>query len=230
MLVALTACAAGEGPPKPSITSTPAGVDDPTSGGDDTSDASTTGGSDIDETTGSIDETTTSADPSSPVTTDPSEESSGGDDESSSGDPPEPTCDLMQQCQGAQSIGGLPGDESGAPITETGTAPIWLEVQVSEQSSSIDGDPMELTIRLDSVGGDFDLDAYLGPTAGLTGCGGTLQSSTQSGGPDAVSFEWGETGTFANNADDGAFVAIWIYPKNNVCTPGASWTLTATGG
>lgn len=239
-MLGMLGCAGGEGPPKPSITSTPAGVDDPTGPSDssdptdsgdptDETDAtasdSTTGGMNVDETTGDIDpHTTAPVDPSSTAA-----DMSDGSSDESSGDPV-PSCDLAQICQNAELLGGLPGDESGPPLTATGTEPIWFEFQVSEQNSGIAGAPMNVTVRLDSVGGDFDLNAYLGMRGGTTGCSGLQQSSTQSAGIDAVSFEWGETGPFANNEHDGAFIAVWIYPKSNTCMPGESWTLTVTGG
>lgn len=46
---------------------------------------------------------------------------------------------------------------------------------------------------------------------------------------DTVSYTWGESGTFANNNDDGTFVAVEIFPKEGLCAAGSSWTLTVTG-
>lgn len=172
-------------------------------------------------TGGSIDETTT-GDPSTTDDSDPTQTSST----TSVGETY--PCDAPTTCNGASSLGGVAGDSSSPPLVESGSEPIWLQVQVSENDSGVFSNDMEVRIELVSEGADFDLRAYLGGLQDTTGCGGTEQRSETTG-VDTVSFTWGESGTFANNDDDGTFVAVEVFPKEGVCTDGASWLLTVTG-
>ncbi len=224
------ACAGGEGPPPPGITGLTAtagdsstagppdgplttGIDPPapaTDADEDTTSSSSSGGEVEDTTTG----------------TEPDASSSGSADASTSSDAP--SCELVNTCIGAEPIGGVAGDEPSAPLVEMGDEPIWLEVQVSENNNNVIGEELSVTLRLDSNAGDWDLNAYLGAAGGTTGCGGELKSSVQSAGPDAVAFDWGE-GAFANNANDGAFIAVEVFQKDAACVPDAAWSLTVTG-
>ena len=189
----------GEGGPQTTGIDPPPGDDSTTGGGEGSS-------------SGSLD-TTTGEDP-------------GGESSSSGG---AVVCDFATTCDGAETIGGVSGDTSTPPVTATGVEPTWAQVQVSENDSGVFAEGMSATISLESVGGDWDLKAYLGDPGDSSGCTGTQQVS-QTAGVDSVRFEWGESGTFANNVEDGTFIAVEIFPKDDVCVPGSSWSLTVSGG
>lgn len=175
-------------------------------------------------TGGQVDETTTgdSAGSSS------SDAESGAEETSATAGGETFPCDFPTTCNSAGTVGGVSGDTSAPPVTETGSEPIWLQVQVSENDSGVFANNMEVSLQLVSDGADFDIRAYLGDVGDTNGCGGAEQRS-ETAGVDTVSFTWGESGTFANNDDDGTFIAVEIFPKEDVCTVGASWTLTVTG-
>lgn len=173
-------------------------------------------------TTGkSWEETSSTTDPGGETSAD----ESGGDESSSGGSFP---CDAPTTCNSSDTIGGVSGDTPSAPVTETGTEPIWVQVQISENDSGAFSNDMKVTVSLQSTGGDWDLRAYLGAPGDTNGCGGDEQRS-ETAGVDTVSYTWGESGTFANNNDDGTFVAVEIFPKEGLCAAGSSWTLTVTG-
>ncbi len=178
-----------------------------------TPDESTSGGEESD-----VSSSSTSGEP---------QESSGGDSSSSDTSSDRFPCDPPTTCDGAGSLGGVSGDTTVPSLTETGTEPIWLQVEVSENDSSVFGAELSVTIELESLGGDWDLRAYLGDPGDVNGCGGT-EAASETTGTDSVRFEWGE-GAVANNDDDDAFVAVEIFPKADECTVGSSWTLTVTG-
>lgn len=179
--------------------------------------------------TGERDDETTTGEPEGSSSGDAGSDSDSDDSATSTtGNGNTFPCDFPTTCNGSDTLGGVAGDTATPPVTETGSEPIWLQVQVSENDSGVFANDMEVTIQLVSDGADFDLRAYLGGIGDTNGCGGNEQRSETSG-VDTVSFTWGETGTFANNDDDGTFVAIEIFPKDDVCTVGASWALTVTG-
>jgi len=153
---------------------------------------------------------------------------SGVLDGSSSGDAETFPCDYPTTCVASDALGGVSGDTATPPLMESGTEPIWLQVEVSEQDSNAFGNDMRITITLASEGADWDLRAFLGDPGDTNGCFGQEQRS-QTAGVDTTSFTWGETGTLANNTDDGTFIAVEIFPKEDVCTAGSSWSLTVTG-
>jgi hypothetical protein len=112
---------------------------------------------------------------------------------------------------------------------ESGSEPVWLEFQVSEDDGSVVGASVSFTATLVSPpGADFDLFVYRGIEGGATGCGGFGEQSTNAGSQDAVEMSWGEGGV-ANGIDDGAWVAVEIRAKNDECAPPEEWTLTIEG-
>jgi len=174
-------------------------------------------------TTGKNGETTTTSGPGETTTTG----ESGVEDESGSTGGSF-ACEAPTTCNSADTIGGVSGDSATPPLTETGTEPIWVQVEVSENDSGVFSNDMQVTVSLQSSGGDWDLKAFLGGPGDANGCGGAEQRS-ETDGVDTISYTWGESGTFANNVDDSTFVAVEIFPKEGVCAAGSSWTLTVTG-
>lgn len=220
------ACAGGD-----SAVGTP-GAPTPSSGGSATGTGSVTGDEadddddDIGTSTGEPDEfTSTTSEPASTSGGAQSEtgaESTGGE----TGDAG--ICMPANTCATAMIIGGVAGDESSPNVTHSGTTPTWLGAEVSENNASAFGEELTVTITLESVGGDFDLRAYRGSSGGSSGCNGNEKSSELVGMPDSVRFSFGE-GAVANNDDDGAPIAIEVVAKDDICVPGASWTLTVAG-
>ncbi len=149
------------------------------------------------------------------------------DDESSSGGAV--LCEFATTCANAEIIGGVSGDTTTPPVTASGSEPTWAQVQVSENDSGVFAVGMAVEVSLQSMGGDWDLKAYLGAPGGSSGCGG-MEKVSVTAGVDSVQFTWGESGALANNTEDGTFVAVEIFPKDDVCLPGSSWSLTVTGG
>lgn len=186
------------------------------------------------------DDDSTTGDPTTPgeESDGPTSSSSGdeGDEESSSDGGSSTTsdtgaetfpCDFPTTCNGSGTLGGVSGDTTVPSLSETGTEPIWLQIDVSENDSSVFGAGMSVTLDLTSTGGDWDIRAYLGDPGDANGCGG-LEAESETTGVDSVRFDWGE-GAVANNADDDAVVAVEIFPKEDECTVGSSWSLTVTG-
>lgn len=224
-------CATSADPSGPAITTgpPPAADDD----ADSTSEGPfTTGINPPDDTTTTTDDSTTTDDEESDGSTGSTSggrQESSGDDTSSDSDTSVETfpCDFPTTCNGAPTLGGVSGDTTVPSVSETGTEPIWLQVEVSENDSGILGSAMSVTLDLTSTGGDWDIRAYLGDPGDANGCGG-LEAESRTTGADSVRFDWGE-GAVANNADDDAVVAVEIFPKADECTVGSSWSLTVTG-
>lgn len=228
LFVCTVGCAVAEDPAMgPQPTSSPP---DMTMGSDPTTAPQTTGidpsGDDGNTAGGEEGSTSTGMDADGTSTGARGESSSEGGEESSSGGSGS-QCEPATTCAGADTIGGVAGDEPTPPVTDTGTEPVWLEIEISENDSGVFGNDMNVTVTLQSTGGDWDLRTYLGAPGGATGCGGEPQSSTTTG-IDTVSYNWGEGGT-ANNSEDGTFLAVEIFPKDDLCVPGSSWSLVVTG-
>lgn len=219
-------CAGGADVP-PALTGTPPPptTADPTTGGPDESGDTTA--EPLAESTGDKedDDTTTGSPPATDTETEEPDTDEGGDTSTGSA---VDLCELDTVCSQAETLGGVSGDEASPPLTQIGEGPEWFSVEVSENNDGVVGEPLSVTVRLDSTDGDFDLYAYLGDVGGTSGCGGIEKSSIQAIGIDAVAFDWGE-GALGNNAEDDAFIAIQVVPKDDICIPGSSWTLTVTG-
>lgn len=150
----------------------------------------------------------------------------GGDSTGDGG--PMGNCADPGTCQGAGSIGIISGDQGSPGLQSSSSQPAWRTFFVSENDDAITGTPMSFTVTLNSpAGADFDLIVYRGIEGGATGCGGFMQQSTTTG-VDQISMTWGE-GAFANGADDGAWVAVEIVAKDDMCAPPQEWTLTVEG-
>ncbi len=156
------------------------------------------------------------------------EETSTTSGDSSSGGEVDP-CTNLETCPTSPVIGGVSGDESSRDIEFSGAAPIWVRFQVSENDNSLVGSGLSFTVTLTSpVGADFDLYVYRGPAGGSRSCGGVSQNSTNDGAVDSVSMSWGEGG-IPNGADDGAWVAVEVRAKDNMCAPPEQWMLLIEG-
>lgn len=227
-------CASSADPAGPSITTAPppsadddsdSTSDGPLTTGINPPDAATTGAGNA----SNDDDSDSDSDASSSSTSGEPEESSGADSSSSSDTSAETfPCEAPTTCNGADTLGGVSGDTTVPSLSETGTEPIWLQVEVSENDSGVFGSGMSVTLALDSTGGDWDIRAYLGDPGDANGCGG-IEAASETTGADSIRFDWGEDGPLANNVDDDAIVAVEIFPKADECTVGSNWSLTVTG-
>ena len=162
-----------------------------------------------------------------------SAETSTGGDESSTGGSSTGTAELMcpqdLTCPTALVLGTVSGDEGSPLLNDAGTDAVWVTFLVTEDEDGIGGESLSFTATLTSPACcDFDLYAFRGPEGGTTGCGGSPDDSTSVGATDVVSMTWGEGG-IANGADDSAWVALEIVPKNDECDPTQEWTLVVEG-
>jgi hypothetical protein len=154
--------------------------------------------------------------------------SEGGSPDSGGGD----SCTYTNACAAPTMMGMIAGDESGATLTASGSAAQWLAVDMLEEDSSALAVPMKITATLTSpAGANYDLYAYLGPSGTTTiECTTVKASSTNGAGQvDTVSFEWGETGTFANGVDDSAMVTLEVRYVSGPCTANDAWSLSLHG-
>lgn len=223
----LCACAAGEAQKGPTTSLGTLGPAEESSAGDEgEGDTTAPGESGLDADAGEL-ESSSGSDPvgtTSGETTGSGESSSGG--EETGGDP---SCPEDATCATATVIGMVSGDESSPVIGLELAESTWVSFQVTEDSDSLGGEALTFTATLTSPPGfDFDLFVYRGPDGGATGCGGMLEQSTSAGASDVVHMSWGE-GAVANGADERAWVAAEIRPKNGTCDPAASWTLVVEG-
>lgn len=133
----------------------------------------------------------------------------------------------------ATFLGSVAGDESGSPVGASGYTSEWLRLDETEQDSSPLAAPMIFTATLTSPPGmNYDLYAYLGASGGVGNIECTMvkaQSTNAAGEQDQVSFEWGETGTFANDSDDSATVMIEVRWVSGACSNAQNWSLSAHG-
>jgi hypothetical protein len=122
-------------------------------------------------------------------------------------------------------------DQSGPTDNAMGTTSEWLRIDLTEQDNSITAHPMKLTAVFTSPSGpNFDRYAYLGSKIGDTQCTTAKgQSTNPAGQTDTVSFEWGESGTFANGSDDSATVMLAVRWVSGTCSSGSTWSLAVHG-
>jgi hypothetical protein len=55
------------------------------------------------------------------------------------------------------------------------------------------------------------------------------QSTNAAGEQDQVSFQWGETGSLANDTDDSATVMIEVRWVSGACSSAQNWSISAHG-
>ncbi len=157
----------------------------------------------------------------------------GGDSGTDAGDGGNPTsCMATDTCSAnATTLTSIAGDQSGPTDTATGTTSEWLRIDMTEQDNSIVAHAMKITAALTSPSGsNFDLYAYLGSKIGDIQCASPKgQSTNPAGQTDTVSFQWGETGTFANGSDDSATVMLEVRWVSGTCSSGNTWSLSVHG-
>jgi hypothetical protein len=141
------------------------------------------------------------------------------------------SCPAPNTCATVTNLGTIAGDQSGLPLTQSGYTSEWLVIDVQEKDTSSPlAAPMKLTATLTSpAGSNYDLYAYLGSATAVE-CSTVKTSSTNGAGQDdTISMTWGESGTFANGADDSAMVTLEIRYVSGPCTTSANWSLSAHG-
>ncbi len=142
---------------------------------------------------------------------------------------PGPSCASPNTCPASQDLGSVSGDTGSGTRTSSATTSKWLKVRITEDDDGIIGSKLKVRISLSSPpGSNFDLYAYLpGGSSGVL-CTGPTSSSTNSGAPDEVTFDWGE-GLVPNGSDDSRNVSIEVRHVSGTCAAGQSWTLTVRG-
>lgn len=151
-----------------------------------------------------------------------------------SGDAPaSASCTTSATCQTAGALTAIGGDESGASSSnQTGYQAAWFSIRVDEKDSGALADPMSMQTTLTSPSGVmFDLLVFEPGDPSSTECTTPTGTVTTTGASEVSSLEWGETGTFANDADDSRTMTISITPRTgDVCNPQDSWSLQILTG
>lgn len=156
-------------------------------------------------------------------------ETTGSGDDTTDDGGPVGNCPNVDTCQNASSLGQVSGDEGSQMLATSGSEPTWIEFQVTETDDALVGAGMSFTVTLTSpAAANFDLYVHRGMEGGSSGCNGFMQQSMNAGAQDAVSMAWGE-GVAANGLDDGAWVAVEVRAKDDMCAPPEQWSLTVEG-
>jgi hypothetical protein len=141
-------------------------------------------------------------------------------------------CTTTATCMTATSLGQINGDDGGT-VSASGTQAAWFSVRANEDDSGAFADPMRVLTQLTSPSAAemFDLFVYINTGTDALECTTPNGTATASGTSESLEVKWGETGTFANGADDSRTVSIEIRPKMGItCSPTAMWQLTVIGG
>ncbi|HTR49511.1 MAG TPA: hypothetical protein VMJ10_02325 [Kofleriaceae bacterium] len=148
-------------------------------------------------------------------------------------DAPAATCTTTVTCTTATVLPGIGGDEDGASSSSaSGYQAAWYSIRLSETDSGPFADPMSIETTLTSPSGAmFDLLVYVNTGSDQLDCTTPTGTVTTNGASEASNIEWGETGTFANDADDSRTVSIQISPHVGAsCSPGETWSLSILTG
>lgn len=144
--------------------------------------------------------------------------------------PAQSQCTSSATCATAMALGSVSGDTGNATVQGSGYQAAWFQVRVTEDDNDPFGVPMNLTAQLTSPAGtNYDLFLYVNTGSDVVECTNVSTSSTSTGATDVAHLTWGETGTFANGADDSRTVSIEVRPISGTCSPGATYQLTVTG-
>ena len=143
------------------------------------------------------------------------------------------TCTTSATCTSPTTLPGIGGDEDGGgTASATGYQAAWYSIRLSETDSGPFADPMSIQTTLTSPSSAmFDLFVYVNTGTDAVDCATPTGSVTTSGTAETSNIEWGETGTFANDADDSRTVSIEVRPKSgDSCSATATWSLSILGG
>lgn len=144
--------------------------------------------------------------------------------------PAQMMCTSTATCATAMALGSVSGDTGNASLQASGYQSAWYQVRVTEDDSGPLATPMQLNAQLTSPAGtNYDLYLYVNTGSDVVECTTASTSSTSTGPSDVAHLTWGETGTFANGADDSRTVSIEVRPVSGSCAPGATYQLTVTG-
>jgi hypothetical protein len=143
------------------------------------------------------------------------------------------TCTTSATCATATMLPGIGGDESGASSSSaTGYQAAWYSIRLSESDSGPFADPMSIQATLTSPSGAmFDLLVYVDTGSDQLDCTTPTGTVTTNGMSETSNIKWGESGTFANGADDSRTVSIQISPRSgHSCSPNETWSLSILSG
>jgi hypothetical protein len=139
-------------------------------------------------------------------------------------------CASSATCATATALANISGDTGLDMQTASGYQAAWYSVRVSENDSSPIGVPMVLDARLVSPAtASYDVYVYVNKGNDVIECNTPAGTATRTGTSDELRETWGETGTFANGADDSRTVSIEIRPTGTSCSAANPWQLTLTG-
>lgn len=139
------------------------------------------------------------------------------------------SCAATNTCMLSTDLGAVSGDKGTDVKTAEGSGSKWFKVRVTEDSSSVLGDSLEMKAELTSpAGANYDLYVYV-PSSDTIECSAVTKSSTLTGTLDTAGVEFGEGGGVANGSDDDRTVTVEVRHASGPCDPAAKWKLTITG-
>jgi hypothetical protein len=143
------------------------------------------------------------------------------------------TCKTSVTCATATTLTAIGGDRAGASSSSaTGYQAAWYSIRLNETDASPFADPMSIKTTLTSPSGTvFDLLIYVDTGNDVVDCTTPTGSVTTSGTSETSDIKWGESGTFANGANDSRTVSIQISPPSGSgCSPSETWSLSILSG
>lgn len=155
--------------------------------------------------------------------------------------PPEPeevagaSCAYPNQCKDATGMGSIKGDEEAEVKTREGTTSQWLSIRANEACTGVCNFGRAKTMRIRAqltvpAGTNFDLYMYMNENSTTATCTRLARKSVKGGADrEEVSIAWGETGTWADNADNSTEIRFEVRHVSGECGSNKKWKLTVFG-
>ncbi len=142
-------------------------------------------------------------------------------------------CDFASPntCMTAETVPSVAGDENDPVQTRFGVTSKWLQVQITEENSSVLSDDLSYTVTLTSAPGtDYDLIVHQGAEDGPPNCTVAPRPTTDLGnGVEEVSAGWDDDQGIGGE-DDSLWLSIEVrYVSGTACDASAQWTLEIEG-
>lgn len=141
-----------------------------------------------------------------------------------------PLCDFSapENCDGAEVLPAISGDEGNDVVTRTGVGAKWFKIHVEEDDGSVFEEDMSYRVSLSSPASvNYDLRVYPSAEQSPPNCNATPITGT--GTPESVQQSWDDSQGIGGEND-----SIWViieiaHVSGDECAADDEWTLQVQG-
>lgn len=141
-----------------------------------------------------------------------------------------PLCDFSapENCDGAEVLPAIAGDEGNESATRTGVGSKWFKIHIEEQDSSVFESDLSYRVSLSSPASvNYDVRVYESAELSPPNCNATPITGT--GTPESVSKSWDDSQGIGGENDSIWIIVEVVHVSGDECSADDQWTLQVLG-